>query len=391
LPAHTREEGKTSFTLAFDKLEERDRACASLTARSVRYRTGKTLVPFRLTGNVEGGVPAPACEDTSGLTFWVWPESLWAPISFTQAYLKSMGRADNEWKKWWCDSESTVYQFIGADNISFYGPAEVGMWLGTQGPKSTSMTPEGELLLPYLVAGNHILFLNKKASSSGEIRPPMALELLDYYTPEQLRAHFLGLGLGLKSVSFQPKPLNPDANPNEADPVLKEGNLLTNVFNRVLRSCFYTAQTYYGGKIPFGEISREVLEDAQKTVLEYERVMCAHEFHSVMNVLDVYIRNINKYYVANMRKADAENDDSLRRETLINAFHMVRTAAALVHPVAPLGTEMLREYLNLGEDFWSWEHIFDTLYDLMPDRENHSLKFLEPRVDFFAKHESQFA
>lgn len=390
MPAHALEEGRTSFTLSFDTLPDRDKACALLTGKSVRYRTGKTLVPFRLTGNVEWGVPAPDCEGTRGLTFWVWPESLWAPISFTMTYLAGIGKDGDEWKKWWCDRDSTVYQFIGSDNISFYGPSEAGMWMGMQGKDPVSDPPEGALTMPYLVAANHLLFLNKKASSSGDAKPPMALDLLDRYTPEQLRAHFLGLGLGLKSVSFMPKPLNPEAKENEADPVLKEGNLLTNVFNRVLRSCFYTAQTYYGGMLPLGEIDGDVLLEAQKAVVEYEKYMCAHEFHSVMNVLDVYIRGVNKYWVANMRKADAENDDVLRRKTMVNAFHMVRTAAVLVHPVAPQGTEMLLEHLGLGEEFWSWDRIFDTVYDFMGDPEHHKLKHLEPRVDFFAKHPSQF-
>ena len=106
--------------------------------------------------------------------------------------------------------------------------------------------------MPELIVNNHLLFLDKKASSSGEIKPPTARELLDYYTAEQLRAHFLGLGLGIRSVGFQPKPLNPKANENDNDPVLKEGNLLSNVFNRAVRSCFYSAQKYYDGKIPYG-------------------------------------------------------------------------------------------------------------------------------------------
>jgi methionyl-tRNA synthetase len=264
------------------------------------------------------------------------------------------------------------------------------MWMGTQGESPHSDPANGELQLPYLVANNHILFLDKKASSSGEIKPPMALDLLNHYTPEQLRAHFLGLGLGLKSVSFQPKPLNPQAAPNEADPALKEGNLLTNVFNRVARSCFYTAQSYFDGVLPYGEVDREVLAEAQKTVLEYERAMCAHEFHTVMTLMDVYIRGINKYWAANSKQAEAENDNELRRKLLVNTFHMVRTAMVLMHPIAPQGCEMLLEYLGFDESFWDWSRIFETCYGFMADKASHKLKFLEPRIDFFAKHPSQF-
>ena len=123
----------------------------------------------------------------------------------------------------------------------------------------------------------------------------MARDLLDYYTPEQLRAHFLGLGLGIRSVSFQPKPLNPKAKESEGDPALKEGNLLTNVLNRLARSCFYTTQKYFDGKMPVGQVSEEVLKESEDTILEYEQLMYKFEFHNVMNLLDSYIRNANKY------------------------------------------------------------------------------------------------
>ena len=384
------DEKKPSFTVIFDTLDDCDKACKILRASGIRFRTGKTLVPFRLTGNIEWGVPAPDCEGLENLTFWVWPESLFAPVSFTKTYLNSIGKDADEWKKWWCDKESAIYQFIGSDNISFYGPAEAGMWMGLQGENPVSEPADGDMVLPYIVANNHLLFMGTKASSSSDVKPPMAVELLDNYTPEQLRSHFLALGLGLKSVSFQPKIYNKNASESDSDPVLKEGNLLTNVLNRVARSCFYTVQTYYGGKLPFCEINKNIMLDAQTAVVDYEKLMAAHEFHSVMNVMDVFIRNINKYWAANMKLADSNNDEALRLQTLANAFHLLRTATVLMHPIAPAGTEMLREYMCFGEDFWSWERIFDTVYDFMDDVNNHTLKILEPRVDFFSKHPSQF-
>ena len=385
----TDEDNKPSVTLTFNSVEEREKACLVFAGNDIRYRTGKTLVPFRLTGNIEWGVPAPALEGLDDLTVWVWPESLWAPISFTMAYLESQNKGTDTWKDWWCSEEAQVYQFIGEDNIYFYGPAEMAMFMGSQGKNPSFDVPEGELQIPKLVCNSHVLFLNKKASSSGEIKPPMARELLDYYTFEQLRAHFLSLGLAMKSVSFQPKPLNPKANEKDADPVLKEGNLLSNVFNRAIRSCFYTAQKYYDGKIPIGAVSPDILEDSRKTILEYEKFMYKCEFHSIMSLLDTYLRNINKYWANNIRQADQNNDANLRTRTLINAFHMVRTATILAHPIAPKGTEMVREYLKLDDSFWNWDHIFDTVYDFMADPSNHKLKFLEPRIDFFIKHPSQ--
>lgn len=375
---------KTSFSLEFKDLSDRDKARAVLNENGIRFRAGKTLVPFRLTGNIEWGVPAPVIDGEKGLTVWVWPESLWAPISFTKAYLKSIGKPDDEWKKYWCDDAAGIYQFIGQDNIYFYGIAEPALFMATQGKDGLTARPkDGQLKMPVLVANNHILFLNKKASSSGAVKPPMADELFEYYMPEHLRAHFLGLGLGLKSVSFQPKPLNPAADEKDADPVMKEGKLLSNVFNRVARSCFYTAQKYFEGNMPLGKVSDEVLHSAKEVVLKYERAMYKFEFHKVMSLMDEYIRNANKYWAKNIGAADKEDSNDMRRQVLIDTFHMVRTAVSLMHPIAPKGCEMLREYLGFGEDFWNWDRIFDTFADMCDGETEHKIKFLEPRVDFF--------
>ena len=393
LPEHTHtdlENVKDSFTIEFKKLHDREIACDILTKNGIRYRTSKTLVPLRLTGNIEWGVPAVELEGEKGLTVWVWPESLWAPISFTKTYLKRMGKSEEEYKEYWCDPEAGVYQFIGQDNIYFYGVAQMPMFMAQNGHDLNIHPKKGELCLPTLVANHHILFLDKKASSSGEVKPPMAADLLDYYTAEQLRAHFLALALGNKSVSFMPKPLNPNANENEQDPVLAQGNLFTNVLNRLIRSCFYTSQKYYDSKIPYGAVSEEVVQQAKETILNYERTMYKFDFHIVMNILDTYIRQANKYWARNITQADKENDDVLRKQTVIDCFHMVRVATLLSHPIVPSGCEKTISYMNLDERVWDWENAFEDIYFFLEDKENHQIKELEAKEDFFEKHPSQF-
>lgn len=384
------DDGKSSSVkLVFPELSARETACAKLSGAGINYRTGKTLVPFRLTGNIEWGVPAPGLEGLDGLTIWVWPESLWAPISFTQTVLESRGEGKNAWRKWWSGGDTRVFQFIGQDNVYFYGPAQSAIFMGMQGENPQASPGETGLVMSDLIVNNHMLFLNKKASSSGAVKPPMAHELLEHYTPEQLRAHFLGLGLAIRAVSFQPKALNPSAAEQDADPALKEGNLLTNVFNRVARSCFYTAQKYTDGRIPDVAASGEAMDLAAEAALDYEAMMLRCEFHQVMNLLDTYLRGINKYWSAKMRLADEADDDGKRMEVLADCLHMVRVGCVLLHPIAPAGAEMLADYFNMNGDFFSWEHIFEPVWHFVDDRENHSLKFLEPRVDFFAKHPSQ--
>ena len=94
LPKHeykAAEGNKQSFTATFETIYDRDDAREVLAEAGIRFRTGKTLVPFRLTGNAAWGVKAPNLDgESADLTVWCWPESLWAPISFTIAANKKM-------------------------------------------------------------------------------------------------------------------------------------------------------------------------------------------------------------------------------------------------------------------------------------------------------------
>jgi methionyl-tRNA synthetase len=52
---------------------------------------------------------------------------------------------------------------------------------------------------------------------------------------------------------------------------------------------------------------------------------------------------------------------------------------------------MIKEYLNLDREFWSWETIFEPVYAFINRMDTHRLKYLAPRTDFFKKHPSQLA
>lgn len=362
---------KASWALEFADLDARKHAVSLLKQNGIRCRTGKTLVPFRLSGNVEWGIPVPEIEDVSGMTFWVWPESLWAPISFTKACLGD-GTDGNSWESWWKSEDAQVYQFIGEDNIYFYGIAEVGIFAALN---------EG-YRLPVIVPNHHLLYGKTKASSSGSVKPPKAGELLEFYTPEQLRLHFMNASLTERSVGFEPKAFT--SKQDEYDTVLYEGNLLTNVLNRLVRSCFYTLQKLNGGVYPKNSpISDSIKENSDQTILEYERMMSAFSFDKIFERLNLYLKEANKEWSVRSKSTD----EAVILQLLADMFHVVRVAVTLFHPIAPNGCEMIREYLNIDERIWDWENIFKPLDYFL--NENHKFRFLEPRVDFFSKHFTQ--
>lgn len=388
-------EKKPSVTINFNDLDERDVAKKILDSKSVRYRSGKTITPFRLTGNINWGVPVPSKDGLDDLTFWVWPESLWAPISFTKSYLKTQS-SDDSWAKWWLDPEAKVYQFIGEDNIHFYGLPEMAMLMAYYASEKESCGDNMDNLdisgmnFPHLVANHHILFMNEKASSSGAIKPPMAHELLDHYTSDQLRMHFLSLGLNKRSVSFNPMSLDETFTNKKEDPVLKDGSLLTKVFNRIVRSCFYTSEKYNDWKIPNRVVNDEVKEMMERAIYDYERNMAQHEFHRVIISLDNVIRKLSKYWSKHMKIADADDDNDYRMQILADTFYGMKVALTLLHPVVPTSAEMVKDYLQLEDSLWSWDHIFDAIENHMSDKDHHELKPIPPKFDFFANHPSYF-
>ena len=397
LPSHelTVEEGKPSFDLTFASWQDRDAARDILSAAGVRFRTGKTLLPFRITGNIDWGVPVPAIDGVEGLTAWCWPESLWAPISFTQTALALDAAGDggtryasDDWRAWWCEPEAAQFQFIGQDNIYFYCVAQPGLWNALDWGLDQSVP----------VANYHILFMGKKASSSGAVKPPMATELLECYTSEQLRAHWLSLGLADKPVSFSPKPWETDPakrdDPRVADPALKESALLTNVFNRLARSCFYGAAEACDLHLPAGAPSEAVQEACTQALLDFEARMYVLDFPGAMRVAENCIRDANKRWSDASKAARNAGDADAYRAALVDAFAALRVAAILMHPAVPAGCQMICDYFGFAPGvFFSWENAFlslDELTELVGEKPGeHQVRELPPRTDFFSKHPSQ--
>jgi len=335
-------------------------------------------------------------------------------MSFIQTYL-DLHRPSEKLDDWWLHEDVQAYQFIGEDNIYFYDLAGMGLFMALNEAAGRDRNAN----LPIVIPSRHLLYGNTKAASSGKLTPPTARELLDHYTAEQLRMHFGHMATHSNSVKFLPKSVfrkmyEGKEVPKEIgeiegfDLTLAEGNLLTNVFNRLARSCFYTLQQYEIGTL--AEVSTEVAAACSTLIDDYEFAMYRFEFPKAVDMLDKFLRDANKNFDAKMKEAKANDDHDLRAQALADAFHNVKTAAALLNPFAPDGTERLREYFNVSDAIWSWDNIKKPLdyficqetatqfpaeckkentHEARFSGEGHKFKFLEPRVDFFLKHEAQ--
>ena len=173
-------------------------------------------------------------------------------------------------------------------------------------------------------------------------------------------------------------------------PYLKDGNLYTNALNRAVRTLFYTVQKEFNGVLPYGEIDKDVQTTCINAILNYERFMYQNKFHQVSYVLDEFIRGINKYYTKAQAIYNQSNNIQDLKTAVVNLAHLIRVATVLCHPVVQTGSEKIAEYLNVDiSKFYDWNYIFENIYYFVKDKNNHKLKEIPPKFDFFKKHPSQ--
>ena len=189
------------------------------------------------------------------------------------------------------------------------------------------------------------------------------------------------------------------------DPALKESALLTGVFNRLARSCFYgiaekdgDESSYRTGCIPAGLPSPEVMDACEQAVLAFEQAMFKFETHRALSVCDEFLRAANKRWSdasKAAKNAEGAEGEALMTQALVDAFQQLRVACVLMHGIVPTGCELICEYFDIDPlSFFSWEHVLedtDTLLASLGETAgSHRVKALPPRFDFFKKHESQF-
>ena len=166
--------------------------------------------------------------------------------------------------------------------------------------------------------------------------------------------------------------------------MLKEGALLTNVFNRLARSCFYEAQKNFEGYMPLGDASEDVVTKVHEVLRTYDETMHRVELHTIMSIMDEFIRWANKRWSDGIREAENTGDDELRRQVLVDSFFLLRMATLLMHPVVPAGAEKICDYLSFEfDDFFSWNYDFENMDELCSAGEiteaRHRIRELPPR------------
>jgi methionyl-tRNA synthetase len=336
LPAHKSKyaPGK-KVVLQFGNKTDLATAAAALQKEGISTALVDEWAHRSITRDIAWGVPVPDIDpDLAGKTLYVWPDSLIAPISFSQVALVGKGLDPARHAEFWRDPEARVIQFLGQDNIFFYVLMQGAMWLGTQADPHR-LPIAGELQLTDIVGAFHLLVNGEKMSKTtgnyftGD-------QMLDEkgYTADQIRYFMALLGLSDKSSDFDIAKLD------------ERNKFLAGPMNAAFERPISAAHSKFEGKVPDGVLLENVAADTVRMVQRYVKSMDRADYPNLLFEIENYARVINSLFTQ-YKPHDDRHPEEARRNALYSAFYVLKNLMIMLYPFVPETMDRLRDSLRL--------------------------------------------
>ena len=298
-----------------------------------------------ITRDVSWGIPVPSEKDPDmkGKTLYVWPDSLIAPIVFTQVALEKSGRDKEQYREFWCDPESTVVQFLGQDNVFFYVIMQGAMWLGTK-DNPQELPKLNDLQMTEILSCYHLQVNGEKMSKSkGNFYS--GDQLLEMgYTADQVRYFLALLSLPVKASSF------------DFEHFAERNKFLAGPLNAAFEKPISACHSKFGGKIPDGKLIGKAEAETLKLVQLYLRSMQKGDYAVLLGQVENYARIINSLFTQYKPHDDRANEAE-RKDALYTCFYVLKNLMIMLAPFAPQTMNELRLTLNLPESIFRAEEL----------------------------------
>lgn len=299
-----------------------------------------------ITRDVTWGIPLPSDLDPEmdGKTLYVWPDSLIAPISFSQVALQKAGRDPKEFERFWKDPEAKIYQFLGQDNVYFYVLMQGAMWLGSQ--KNIHSQPQaGDYQLTDIFGCFHLMIDGEKMSKSrGNFYTGDQLIGEKGYDSDQVRYFLALLSLPEKSSNF------------DFGTFEERNKFLAGPLNAALERPISAVHSKFGGVVPNGKLLEKAEKETMQIVNRYLKNMEKAEYSTLLFAIENYARLVNSFFTQ-YKPHDDRHDETERADALYSCFYIVKNLMIMLYPFAPKTMDKVRESLNLPESIFSIDEI----------------------------------
>ncbi len=289
-----------------------------------------------ITRDVSWGIPLPTDldPDMAGKTLYVWPDSLIAPISFSQVALKASGRDPRRFVEFWRNPKARIYQFLGQDNVFFYTLMQGAMWLGTQEDPLRAPGP-GDLQMTDIFGCYHLMVNGEKMSKSrgNFFSGDQLLEEKGYHA-DQIRYFLSTLTLADKQSNFDFAALD------------ERNKFLAGPMNASFEKPISAVHSKFGGKVPDGKLDPKVEQETLQIVRRYVKAMGRADYPNLLGAIENYARSINSLFTQ-YKPHDDRFPEEARRDALYSCFYVLKNLMIMLYPFVPGTMDRLRDTLRL--------------------------------------------
>ncbi len=334
------------MVVQFESLDELDKGRAQLKGQGIESELDDGWAHRSITRDVKWGVPVPTdmVEGMEGKTLYVWPESLIAPVCFTQTALKEKGQDPDLYKEFWTDPQAKIFQFLGQDNVFFYVLMQGAMWFGTQ--EDPMRQPiKGELQLTDVFSNFHLQIDGQKMSKSkGNFYT--ADQLIDDmgYSADQVRYFLAVLTLSEKNSNF------------DFDSFKERNKFLAGPLNAAFEKPISACKSKFNGKVPQGELIGKTEKETRKIIQHYVKMMEKADYSKALFAVENYARIINGLF-NQFKPHDDRHDEKQRKDALFSSFFILKNLIIMLSPFAPETIDRVRQSLNLPETVYSLDEL----------------------------------
>lgn len=347
LPKHkSRYAPGKKVVVQFEKKEDMYAGMKMLTDKAIPCSLLDGWAHRSITRDVTWGIPLPYDLDPEmeGKTLYVWPDSLIAPISFSQVALKSQGRDPKEYERFWKDPEAKIYQFLGQDNVYFYVLMQGAMWFGSQADIHRQPIA-GEYQLTDIFGCFHLMVNGEKMSKSrGNFFTGDQLISEKGYDADQVRYFLSLLSLPEKSSNFDFHTLD------------ERNKFLAGPLNAAIEKPISAVHSKFGGIIPQGKVLEKAEKETMQIVQRYLKQMEKAEYSTLLFAIENYARIINSLFVQ-YKPHDDRFPEQERADALVTCFYVLKNLMIMLHPFVPATMEKVRHSLNLPESVFSVDEL----------------------------------
>ncbi len=289
-----------------------------------------------ITRDSTWGIPIPL-PHTEGKVLYVWFDAPIGYISATKEWAELKGFPDL-WKEYWLDSETTLINFMGKDNIPFHASIFPAMVMGQNQPYK---------LVDELVANEFYNLEGRQFSKSDG----WSIDLEDFFKnfiPDQIRYAIASNAPETSDSEFSWKDFQQRCN---ADLLGKYGNLVNRVLVFIYQRC--------SGIIPPLEDSlletsdRDFLQQIHERVDQVAEAYTHFKLRKACQIIMEIAQLGNGYFDSKRPWADVKQEETKQRMqiTLACCCECLKVLTLVSFPVIPNTSERLWSLLGFNTSF----------------------------------------